>query len=83
MLTLTFTKQALRGFYIHAIVYVPVNTMLFTIDFLTPGGFWFFWPMLGWGIGLGVHAANTFVLGGSTGRGWEERKIRELMDRDR
>ena len=27
----------------------------------TPGGyFWAIWPMLGWGLGLGFHAAGTF-----------------------
>lgn len=75
--------EDLKGFYVHAVVYVLVNIMLFSVDFLTPGGFWFFWPLLGWGIGLGVHAANTFVLGGTMGWDWEERKIRDLMDRDR
>lgn len=74
--------EALKGFYIHAVVYVLVNVMLFTVDFLTPGGFWFFWPMLGWGIGLGVHAVNTFVLDGTMGRDWDQRKIRDLMDRE-
>lgn len=73
--------QALKGFYVAAVAYVPVNIMLFVIDILTPGGPWFFWPLLGWGLGLGLYALNVF--GGIFGRGWEERKIRELMDRDR
>ena len=75
--------EALKGFYMHAVVYVLINIMLFAIDLFTSGGMWFFWPMLGWGIGLAVHAVNVFVLGGSMGRGWEERKIRELMEDDR
>lgn len=73
--------QALKGFYVHAATFVPVNAMLFTIDLLTPGGPWFFWPLLGWGFGLGAHAVNAF--GGGFARGWEERKIREIIDKER
>lgn len=28
---------------------------LFLIDLITPGGWWFQWPLLGWGIGLAFH----------------------------
>src|SRR5687768_2666608 len=43
---------------IHATVYVLVNVMLIAIWAASGGGyFWPIWPLLGWGIGLGVHAA--------------------------
>ncbi len=74
--------KALKGFYIHAMTFVLVNIMLFVINLLTGGAWWFFWPLLGWGIGLGVHALNVFGFG-MLGRDWEERKTREFMDRDR
>ena len=47
------------------------------------GDWWFYWPLLGWGIGLAIHAAVVLTFGSGTGTGWEERKIRELMDRER
>jgi 2TM domain len=77
--------QALKGFYTHATAYVLVNIGLFVINLLTGGGWWFYWPLLGWGIGLGIHALSVFGFrgGGTWGRDWEERKTRELMDRDR
>jgi len=52
---------------------------------LTGGGWWFYWPLISWGIGLGVHALGVFGFGGGGpwGRGWEERKTREFMDEDR
>jgi hypothetical protein len=75
--------EALKGFYIHATVFVLVNTGLFVINLLTGGPWWFFFPLLGWGIGLGVHALSTFVFGGRLGQDWEERKTREFMDRER
>lgn len=71
----------LKEFYVHALVYVLVNVGLFALDAFTPGVWWFFWPLLGWGVGLGVHGATVF--GAGLGRGWEERKVREIMDRER
>ncbi len=77
--------QAVKGFYVHATAYVLVNVALFVINLLVGGGWWFYWPLLGWGIGLGVHALSVFGFGGGGpwGQAWEERKIRELMDQDR
>jgi len=34
---------------------------LFAIDWLTGGGWWFYWPMLGWGVGLAIHGMSVFV----------------------
>jgi class 3 adenylate cyclase len=43
---------------IHATIYVIVNVMLIAIWAASGGGyFWPIWSMLGWGIGLGGHAA--------------------------
>jgi fatty acid desaturase len=76
--------KELKGFYTHATAYMLVNIGLFVINLLTGGGWWFYWPLLGWGIGLGIHALSVFAFGGGPfGRDWEERKTRELMDRDR
>ena len=76
---------ALKGFYIHTTVFVLVNLALFVINVMVGGGWWFYWPLLGWGIGLGVHALGVFGFGGGgpLGRDWEERKIREFMDKER
>ncbi len=45
--------QAVKGFYVHASAYVLVNVALFVINLLVGGGWWFYWPLIGWGIGLG------------------------------
>lgn len=37
-----------------------------------PDHLWFFWPMLGWGIGIIFHAVNVFGIGKS----WEEKDPR-------
>lgn len=78
--------QAVKGFYIHATVFVLVNLGLFLINWLTGGGpWWFYWPLMGWGIGLLAHAVGVFGFGsrGPWGKEWEERKTRQIMDEER
>lgn len=46
-----------RPFVIHLVVYIMVNLLLAVIDLTTsPGHYWFYWPLLGWGIGILGHA---------------------------
>jgi hypothetical protein len=72
----------IRGFYQHLTTYLVVNAALFIINLLTsPGYYWFVWPLAGWGIGVALHAVSVFA--GFWGKSWEERKIKEIMDRDR
>ena len=76
--------EEFREFYQHLIVYLAVNAFLIVINLLTsPQHLWFYWPLLGWGIGLALHAATVFGSSKFWGSQWEERKIKELMDRDR
>jgi hypothetical protein len=71
----------IKGFYQHVVTYLIINAALFVINLLmSPGYFWFVWPLAGWGIGVALHAVSVF--GGFWGKPWEERKIKELMDRD-
>jgi hypothetical protein len=52
--------KRLRSFYSHLTVYAVVNLVLFAIDMATPGDTWFYWPLLGWGIGVLCHANAAF-----------------------
>ena len=46
-----------RGFVIHFAAYVAVNALLIVINLVTtPGKYWFYWPLLGWGLGIVGHA---------------------------
>lgn len=72
--------EEIKGFYGSLVGYVIVMPFLFYIwHTYTPFTIqWFWFPMLGWGMGLvfqGLHAFGTPILG----RDWEERKIREIM----
>ena len=76
--------EEIKGFYSHLFVYIMVNAILFLINLITDRGhWWFYWPLLGWGIGIIAHASSVFGFFGFFGQEWEERKIREIMDKDR
>jgi len=72
--------QEIRGFYWHLATYLIMNGFMFLLNWWTsPGHWWFFWPLVGWGIGLAFHGASVFIENGPFGKAWEERKIREMM----
>lgn len=72
----------LRSFHTHLLVYLAVNAGLIILNLLgTPTRLWWGWVTLGWGVGLLAHAVSVFALGGWLGPKWEERKIREYLDR--
>jgi hypothetical protein len=49
-------EEEKRGFFVHLTIYVLINAMLVVINMLyTPQEIWFFYPLLGWGIGLLMH----------------------------
>lgn len=73
--------EDLKGFYSHLMIFVLVNAILFVVDFLSGDSWWFYWPLVGWGIGIAIHGFSVFR-GGPFGPEWEARKIRHLMDRD-
>jgi hypothetical protein len=75
--------EILRGFYSHAVVFVLVNIGLaaYNVAF-SPDRLWFILTLAGWGIGLFAHGAYVFGSGRFLGEAWQERKIREEMDRE-
>lgn len=75
--------EEIRGFYEHLVIYIAVNLILFGINMLfSPDSLWFFWVTFFWGIGLVIHGFSVYVEGWIFGREWEERKIREYMERE-
>ncbi len=75
--------EELRGFYSHLAAYVLVNCFLFFVNLQTsPNHLWFYWPLMGWGIGLALHAVGVFFEGGIWSKQWEKKKISELMGDD-
>ncbi|MES2862962.1 MAG: 2TM domain-containing protein [Bacteroidota bacterium] len=70
--------EKLKGFYGNLISYCCVIPLLVFINLRTSNFQWFWFPMLGWGFGLTMHAMETF----GYGKAWEEKKIREILNKD-
>ncbi len=47
------------GFFIHATVFVLVNAALIGLNLSTGRHAWSAFPLLGWGLGLAVHALTA------------------------
>lgn len=70
--------KELKSFYGNLISYCIIIPFLIILNLITsPHEIWFYWPMLGWGIGLLAHGASVFAIG----KGWEEKKIREILEK--
>ncbi len=66
------------GFKIHFAVYVLVNLLLIVINLLTtPDELWFYWPLLGWGIGIIAHGAAVYYT--ANRRVTREQVVREKL----
>jgi len=76
--------KEIRSFYINLACYCIVIPGLIAINLIyTPEYLWFFWSMTGWGIGLLFHAMTAFDIMPFFGSDWEERKLKEFMEKDK
>lgn len=81
--------KKLKGFYTHAIVYLVINSMIVILNIqnLNEGESYFqlknFFTVFFWGIGLLAHGLSTFLPYFILGKDWEERKIKELMEKEK
>ena len=80
-----------KDFYIHLTVYLTVNLILIIINLgIFQSGFTDIkipkWPMFTtpffWGIGLFFHWLHVFQKNFKTFRDWEEKKIKEFMEKE-
>jgi len=71
--------EEIKGFYGNLISYCLVIPFLMFINYKTYWDFqWFWFPMLGWGMGIIFHGFSVF----GYGKTWEERKIKELLEKE-
>lgn len=77
--------ENIKGFYIHALVYVIVNSVILLLiysayddksGFINLGTFS---TAIGWGIGLGLHAFGVFGRDLFFGTDWEEKKMKQFL----
>ena len=82
--------EEIKGFYTHLVVYLIINTLLI----LAQMGVFTNWGNVGmptwayfttpffWGIGLAAHGLYVFQHKFRSFKNWEERKIKEYMERE-
>jgi len=60
-----------------------VNLLLFLINvFSSRGECWFYWPLVGWGIGVFFHFPKVFVTGGQLTERVKEGMIRKELEKE-
>jgi len=76
--------EEIKKFYGNVVTYVAINIILIIINLVTsPGTLWFYWVTIFWGIAILLHASRVFILRGKfLGEEWEQKKIRELMEKE-
>lgn len=78
--------KELKGFYWHAFWYAVVNIFIFImIASNSNGNIWHFGTFstpIFWGIGLGFHALSVFGKNLFFSKSWENRKIREFLEKE-
>lgn len=70
--------KEIKSFYSNLISYGIIIPFLIIINLVTtPENIWFFYPMLGWGIGVVAHGMSVFAIG----KKWEDEKIRQILEK--
>jgi len=76
--------QEIKGFYSHLIAYLFVIPIIAFVNIkYTPEHFWFFYPMIGWGIGVLFHGIGVFGTDTMFSSDWENRKIKQFMEEEK
>lgn len=73
-----------KEFLQHLTSFVVIGAFLFAINAATSfGDWWFYFPMLGWSIGLMIHYFNVFGIPGLAkyNEEWEEQAIEKEVER--
>lgn len=81
--------KRIKKFYVFLFVYIAVNIFIFVLNYreLKPGDtIWqlkYFSLPVFWGIAVVIHGLRTFMPNFMLGSNWEDRKIKELMDKEK
>lgn len=80
--------KKIKGFYIHLLIYIVINLLFVYINIqnLESGESYFqahnFITLSFWGIAIVAHGLTVFLPNFILGSNWEERKIKEIMEKE-
>ena len=76
--------EDIKAFYGNLTVYIIIISGLAILNLVTyPQHLWFLYPGIGWGLGVVIHGMSVFNYMPFLGSNWEEKKIQELMNKDK
>lgn len=76
--------EDIKGFYGNLGSYIVVNLGLMILNLVTtPEHLWFYWPMIGWGIGVIFHGMKVFNYVPFFGKEWEEKKLKQFLEEEK
>lgn len=70
--------EAMTGFYIHAFVFAAVILGLFVLNATSGDDWWVHWVVIGWGLGLALHAGLVWGRVADRITHWQLRKVYRL-----
>lgn len=75
--------KEIKGFGYNLLSYCIMIPVLIVINLkFSPEFHWFWFSILGWGTGLLFQGMSAFGYIPFLGRDWEDRKLKELMDKE-
>ncbi len=79
--------KKIKGFYMHLLVFVFVNIFIYVANVRASHGDYLalrnFSTAFFWGIGLAAHGFSVFMPAFILSKEWEDRKINELMEKEK
>lgn len=76
--------QAIRGFYLNAVVYcLVIPSSIYLNIVYTPAFQWWWMAVICWGAGLAIHAMDAFDWNPFLGAKWEERQMKKLLEKEK
>lgn len=76
--------EEIKGFYSHLAAYIFIILLLTFVNLnYSPEHYWFFYPMIGWGIGVLFHGIGVFGTDTIFSSDWENRKIKQFMEEEK
>jgi len=76
--------KKIKAFYSHLVTFILINCGFVALNLLTsPKYLWFFWPMLGWGIGVVCHGISVFNFNPFFNNDWEQKKLKQFIEEEK